>query len=58
MPNRYIEHIRAINRIKTAYCYICKDKPAFGIISEGYRIEYVCKTHYLLDQDLRERMED
>jgi hypothetical protein len=54
MSNKYIEYIRAINKLKSSYCYICKDKEAFGIIANQDRIEYVCKTHYVLDQELRE----
>jgi len=52
--SKYIEYIRNINRVKTSYCYICKDKAAYGIIAKGSRIEYVCKTHYVLDQEDRE----
>lgn len=43
-----------INKIRDkGTCHICKSKST-DIIAKGYAIHFVCKTHFLLDQELRE----
>jgi len=53
MSHKYLDILRAINKVKSEQCYICKNK-SIGIIAKEHRIYFVCKTHYILDQELRE----
>ena len=53
MSHKYLDIIRAINKTKSEQCYICKDR-SIGIIADEYRIHFVCKTHFILDQERRE----
>jgi hypothetical protein len=57
MSHKYLDIVRALNKIKTEQCYICKDR-AIGIIADKHRIHFVCKTHYKLEEQIRESTQD
>ena len=53
MSHKYQEYIREINKAKSSKCYICKSKST-DIIAKGHAVYFVCKTHYILEQEFRE----
>ena len=53
MSHNYLDYIREYNRAIASKCYICQDKTT-DIIAKEYRIHFVCKTHFVLDQERRE----
>jgi len=53
MSHKYLDYIREQNKAMASQCYICQDKTT-DIIAKEHRIHFVCKTHFLLDQELRQ----
>jgi hypothetical protein len=48
MSKQYLAYIRELNKAKTSVCHYCKSQST-GINSVGYRIIFVCNTHYIPD---------
>lgn len=49
MSDKYLDHIREINKIKSSKCHICQ-KQSTGINAYGYTIKYVCDEHKIEDK--------
>ena len=45
MTQKYLDYLRAIKKAKSNKCAYCQDK-SIGIIAEGYKIKFVCKSHF------------
>lgn len=52
MSHKYLDIVRERNKAKASKCYICLNKTT-DIIAKGPYIHFVCKTHFILDQELR-----
>lgn len=53
MSHKYLDYIREHNKNKASKCYICQNK-SIDIIAKAHAIYFVCKTHFILDQELRQ----